>query len=50
MPLINENPIVHSKPDSDLLEYDWDDSITDPIIDLEIFELIRNIQVILFFS
>lgn len=45
MTLINENPLVYNKSDSDVLEYDWDDSITDPIIDLEIFELIRNIQV-----
>lgn len=44
MPLINENPTVYTKTTHDALEYNWDDSITDPIIDLEIFEMIRNIQ------
>ena len=45
MQLINENPVIYDTPATNLLEYDWDDSVTDPIIDLEIFELIRNIQV-----
>jgi metal-sulfur cluster biosynthetic enzyme len=44
MTLINENPTVYNKSDIDTVEYNWDDSVTDPIIDLEIFELIRNIQ------
>jgi metal-sulfur cluster biosynthetic enzyme len=44
MPLINENPTLYQRSEADQLEFNWDDSVTDPIIDLEIFELIRNIQ------
>ena len=46
MDLSNANPIVYQTTHSDSLDYDLDDSISDPIIALEIFELIRNIQVI----
>jgi metal-sulfur cluster biosynthetic enzyme len=44
MPLINENPTLYQRSETDHLEFNWDDSVTDPIIDLEIFELIRKIQ------
>ena len=42
--ILNENPVIHNSKEHSL-EFNWDDSVCDPLIDLEIFDLIRNIQV-----